>query len=232
MKYSVVNQKIKQDILKIVEDLADNSFAFSELLSMELDTILDIAEWDMEDLIRDTENDLNYMGVQSSTGASRMVLFLDEYPNFVVKIDIGIDDGEDFLTQKELEIYKQIKNSKFKKFFTPIMEIGEVYGRKIYIMERLEVDESTVTECSDNYLSSIKFTREEEKFTYLTSKIGYYIDTSVIASLLYSGVTHEEVRRLELLCEQLCINDIVPRNIGYDTITKTFKLIDYAGYWY
>lgn len=84
--------------------------------------------WSIEDCIPD--------GFDYASGASRIVVWDNAHPDYVVKL--GISEDDDKYSHREVELYEAAVKSGVESQFGWCAYIGEFYGREVYAMEFLE----------------------------------------------------------------------------------------------
>ena len=242
-----VDKEIKDYFLDIFSIL-DNKAKLSDLLNQEELTRQEVYDW-----LSDTFDDWDFgepcsikeipdINFTFARGETKLVITIDDYRPIKTKFDgkfvikIPFTDGSlDYCLREEKISEKVVDIDYLKQFFALCFFAFEFYDKKVYVMERVEVDEFEEKGASrlmayDREIMKQEGRTEEEIEESLEKNRGFYyssgIDvTSEIIKISYSSCDVEE---LEVFMKNNKINDIHRQNIGF--IGERPVIIDYSGY--
>lgn len=182
--------------------------------------------WSIEDI--DLPLELDY-----SSGASRIVIWDNSHPDYVVKL--GISEDDDRYSRREVELYQAAVESGVENQFGWCAYIGNFNGREVFAMEFLQCnyddfeDESYqwgyIKYCEETEMNiNSDYTKRRYSNYYWNS--GYRED--VILEWFEAQLTQTTAAAFDHFINKNGIDDIHPGNVakrGFEIV-----LCDYAGW--
>ena len=182
--------------------------------------------WSIEDI--DLPLELDY-----SSGASRIVIWDNSHPDFVIKL--GISEEDDKYSRREVELYKAAVESGVESQFGWCAYIGDFNGREVFAMEFLQCSYDDFADESYQW-GYKKYCIEQDmdiNSEYARRKYSkYYWDTDyrddVIIEWFEAQLTKNSAAAFDHFIYEYKIDDIHPGNVarrGTEVV-----LCDYAGW--
>lgn len=198
----------------------------------ELLTTLDYLGFDIEDPWSiesiDLPEEIGY-----ATGATRMVIWDKNNPDYVAKIALTTDDEK--YCQKEVELYKAAVEAGLESHFAWCAEIYCHGEKSVYAMEYLECDYEEMDSESyqwgyERYCAEENLNSEDEDSREAFEN--YFWSSSSCDDLVLEWFEDKLVRPVAAKFDRFIydhdINDIHASNVGYRG--NTLVICDYAGY--
>lgn len=194
----------------------------------EVENIYDV--WDLHELAYS-------LGYKCYSGASKTMLYLPEFGDYVVKLSIGEDElgssynkeGGDFL-EEETRIYEMAEEEGLERFFANTIRIGTITPPSletigVYIQKKVD----TVfcdTKCYENYDAENAYRKEKAMVRYF--KINRHIASPGMYYLIRKEGLKEAMRFFTFINEN-GLTDLHAANFGIN-VNGQLVLFDYSGY--
>ena len=225
---------MNNDIVKKISE-----FLLDKVSNIDEDLIWSVL-WDREEIGDGNEvykDFINRIGASKCKyGVTKLVLFFDDFPYYVVKIpflgSIGEDGIEHFFNcenycEIEYKNYSQAKSKGLEKAFAEIVPAGNYSDMEFYVAKRIEeiswVDISTPSK--DSRLKNIELTKScnYAKYWYAESFLKSW------GEYFIEQYGFEFTDKLVDFIEDNGIDDLYNSNVGQDE-TGRFVLLDYSSY--
>lgn len=182
--------------------------------------------WSIEDI--DLPQELDY-----TAGASRLVIWDNSHPDFVIKL--GISEEDDRYSRREVELYKAAVESGVESQFGWCVYIGDFNGREVFAMEFLQCSYDDFEDESYQW-GYKKYCVEQDmnvnSYSARRQYSKYYWDTDyrddVIIEWFEAQLTETKAAAFDHFIYEYKIDDIHPGNVarrGTEVV-----LCDYAGW--
>ena len=169
-------------------------------------------------------------GIETASGASRLVLWDMCCQDYVVKL--GLCEEDNRYCEREVELYNAAVEAGVEDSFAWCAYVGDYRGVPVYAMEFLVCDSDDVYDRSDawdyeNYCweNDLDKDDEESRESYSHDR-GY--DSSIILDWVESLFPKEYAARFDRFIYEHDIDDIHSANVGYRGTQVV--LCDYAGW--
>lgn len=148
----------------------------------------------------------------------------EENENEEINFYHGGGNYDDDYCALEMEIYDNIKDSKYSKYFAPLKKVLEINGFNIYIQPKVDIFDDVYPSYSDSSLETAK--------RISSSAMCCIVSSAWLAYLLENDFNNDE-KELEkfvyFLTENGLDGDLHSANVGF--IDGQSVVIDYAGFY-
>lgn len=157
-------------------------------------------------------------GIEYNCGCTKHVFWLDDYCDYVFKIDI-----DNKYCEKEYEIYQKAKEAGISNLFAEIYYIGQIFGKNIYAMDYAYVSEDDIE--NDYYKKNYEFGLTDDEIEENLSELN---SEDIVLSLFKFYYSVNIIEKLAKFISQNQLGDFHGENVGY--IDNRLVFIDYSGY--
>lgn len=171
--------------------------------------------------------------IKFATGATRLVIWDADNPDYVAKIALTADDEK--YCQKEVELYKAAVEAGLESHFAWCAEIYDYGARSVYAMEYLdcnyeEMDSESYQWGYERYCAEENLNSEDDDSKEAFEN--YFWSSSSCDELVLEWFEDKLIKPIAAKFDRFIydhdINDIHASNVGYRG--NTLVICDYAGY--
>ena len=174
-----------------------------------------------------------------SYGASRLVIWDDDYCDYVIKI--ALNESYEKYCQHEVDIYNAAVKEGFADKFAwcacysePCLD-EDFYNPGIYVMEYVDCNEDEVYDSAWKYgyeefcsMKGIDGSSYSDELIRSFDNWNCEEEEDMVIDYIKSSMSYEEQRAFNVFMMKWCISDIHTQNAGF--IGNRMVMVDYAGW--